>query len=296
MHVEVKRYNKKDAVELKHLIKMNFEEDSLSLLLDNANLQFAYSARWNKKLVGVMMAWKSTLHPHCTYCKILINPFYQNVDVKKTLLLKINELRSEDIPLQTSIWETAADLKSIYEKNGFSEVRRTYMPILKVADMKYIETPSKENAIIKTLSEITSNEFLYDKLVRIVKYNYEQTHLDNPIAELGLDKWKELMMSEDVILDGTYLYVDKGEREVLAYSFLHFSEEDDTFELGWCGSNNVNNIDLIPDLTKHQIDYANKENIKSIIGEFDTTDKSAMEVLRSLPFEPSPTWITYQKV
>lgn len=102
-------------------------------------------------------------------------------------------------------------------------------------------------------------------------------------------------MRKDVITDGTYLCIDSKE-EVLAYSFLHESEEDDTLEFGWCGANNVRNVDLLLDLTKYQIEYAVKNNINFIIGEFDTTDNYAMEVLESLPFESCPTWITYQKI
>lgn len=294
MQVDLKKYKKEDAVELKHFIQMNFDEEDLSLFLESDNLQFAYLAHSNEELVGVVITWKSSLHPYCTYFKILINPVYKNVNVKETLLLKINELRNKDIPLQTSIWETATDLKDFYEKSGFSELRLTYMPILKVADIKYIETRKHENVIIKTLSEIASNEFLFDKLVRFVKNNYERTHLDNPIAELGLNKWKKMIMRKDVITDGTYLCIDSKE-EVLAYSFLHDSAEDDAVEFGWCGANNIRNVDLLLDLTKYQIEYAVKNNINFIIGEFDITDKYAMEVLESLPFESCPTWITYQK-
>lgn len=52
---------------------------------------------------------------------------------------------------------------------------------------------------------------------------------------------------------------------------------------------------LIPHLTSHQIKYAINHDIKCIVGEFDTTDIHAMEVLGSFPFAPCPTWITYQK-
>ncbi|MET1014197.1 MAG: hypothetical protein ABWX61_06780 [Paenisporosarcina sp.] len=64
---------------------------------------------------------------------------------------------------------------------------------------------------------------------------------------------------------------------------------------GWCGVNGHQSIELVPQLIKKQINYAVKHNFKSLVGEFDTTDFYAMEVLRRFPFAPSPTWITYQR-
>ncbi len=56
--------------------------------------------------------------------------------VEEKLLGKIESLETIDLPLQTSIWETSVNIKELYDKNGFKEIRRTYMPTLQVYDLK----------------------------------------------------------------------------------------------------------------------------------------------------------------
>lgn len=41
--------------------------------------------------------------------------------------------------------------------------------------------------------------------------------------------------------------------------------------------------------------YVNKHGYSFIQGEFDSTSIYAMEILKSVPFNPCATWITYQK-
>jgi len=295
MQIQIKKYEREEEVQFNQLIQICFEEDYLSNMLHSSNLKFAYSAYFDNDFVGILIAWTSSFHPYCTYFRILINPFYNRINIEEKLLFKVEELRNVNVPLQTSIWETSANLKYFYENNGFMEIRRTYMPILKVSDFKDVRPYRSENYLIKTLSEVISNKILFEKLAQVVKRNYEQTHLVNPVIENGVEKWKKMILADDVVLDGTYFYVDMDEKEIIAYSFLHDSDKNDTFEFGWCGTADIKNIGLIPQLTLLQIKYASEHDIQSIIGEFDTTDKNAMEVLRSLPFAPCPTWITYQK-
>ncbi|WP_235864648.1 hypothetical protein [Ureibacillus acetophenoni] len=200
-----------------------------------------------------------------------------------------------NLPLQTSIWETSVNLKKFYEDNGFIEIRRTYMPLLKVSDAKKVLSNTSNNVAIKSLKEVMSNDLLVESLTHNVKRNYENTHLVNPVATMGIDEWKDLIFADDLVLSGSYVYLDNDEKQILAYSFLHDSEKESTLELGWCGTAGSENIELIPQLVYQQIRYAYKHDIQFILGEFDTTDKYGMEVLNYLLFAPCPTWITYQK-
>src|SRR5699024_2794068 len=97
------------------------------------------------------------------------------------------------------------------------------------------------------------------------------------------------------ISNGSYVLLDDESNEILAYTFLHESESKDTYELGWCGSSSQRNKQLITHLVFEQIRFAAKQNVKTLIGEFDTTDHFAMEVFRSFPFKTTPTWITFMK-
>src|SRR5690625_6848965 len=83
--------------------------------------------------------------------------------------------------------------------------------------------------LIKTLAEISSNKELMNKLSSLVKRNYESMHQENPIKSMDLANWKSLILAEDTILNGSYVFIDERKNEILAYSFLH---ESDTMNVG----------------------------------------------------------------
>lgn len=112
---------------------------------------------------------------------------------------------------------------------------------------------------------------------------------------MPIAKWRELILADDVIAAGSYICIDEDEKNILAYSFLHESDEEDSFDLGWCGASTTEQIQMIPQLVLHQIKYVIEQNIQFLNGEFDTTDQYAMKVLERFPFEPVPIWITVQK-
>ena len=246
-----------------------------------------------KSVANSKFSKKSCFHPNCTYFRILANPFYNILDVEENLLTKALERKKETRPWQTSFWETASKLKVVYKNNGFEEIRRTYMPKLKVSNVS--NDISCDKYIIKTLNEILPNETLTEQLTLLVKRIYEETHAVNPVAEMPIAKWRELILADDVITAGSYFCIDENEGNILAYSFLHDSDEKDAFDLGWCGALTTEHIQMIPQLVNHQIKYAIEQKTQFLNGEFDTTDLYAMKVLESFPFEPAPSWITVQK-
>lgn len=293
MSVHIKNYAREDKEQLGQLLHICLEDDYLSKVLDSPRLKFSYSAFFENQLVGILIAWKNEFHPYCTYLRLLSNPLFSN-DIEEKLLSKV-EREIEYFPLQMSIWETSTKLQGVLERSGFKEIRRTYMPTLNVSDIKNVVTlNTKENQNIKSLGEIVCNEKLIEKLTRIVKKNYQQAHLANPVAERSIETWKKMILSKDIIQNGSYVYLD-NEKNIIAYSFLHESDKKSAFELGWCGSSDSQTRSYIIHLVKRQIRYAINHDIHSIIGEFDTTDLNAMEILKQFPFLPCPTWITYQK-
>ncbi|ADY22689.1 GNAT family acetyltransferase [Bacillus paranthracis] len=112
--------------------------------------------------------------------------------------------------------------------------------------------------------------------------------------KLPLQTWQEMILADDVLLDGSFLIIDE-EHQIMAYSFLHTSEKDNTVELGWCGTHTKDDLSLLKLLVFEQFMYANKHGYSFIQGEFDSTSIYAMEILKSVPFNPCATWITYQK-
>ncbi|MBU8567957.1 hypothetical protein KM914_16280 [Virgibacillus pantothenticus] len=297
MQIIIKEYDKTDAVQLKNLLDLSFEDEGLLSIVKNSKFKFAYSAFINDKLVGVIFGWESSFHPYCIYFRILSNLFYKMDDVEEKLLSKVESSVTIESPMQTSIWETSINVKNIYERNGFKEIRRTFMPVLKVSDFKEEVLPfnDKNNYMIKTLSEISPNNELMEKLSLVVRRSYEETHKENAVVDMEPDGWKKLILADDTVFDGSYLFLDTSGKKILAYSFLHESDVENLYELGWCGCSNKQFKRLIPQLILQQIKYSINQNVRSIVGEFDTTDSYAMEVLKTFPFAPCPAWITYQK-
>lgn len=295
MQINIKKYEKADEDQFTSLIDLCFEEQYLLSIVYSSKLKFAYSAFYNNKLIGIMVAWTNSLHPYCTYFRILCNPFYKSLRVEEQFLANVEKFNTTNLPLQTSIWETSIYLRDVYEKNGFHEIRRTYMPILKVADVKDDYPHVSEKYILKNIAEVSLNDRLVDQLTLLLKSNYEKTHVANPVVEKGLDEWRDLIFAEDLLPSGSFIYLDKDEEVIVAYSFLHESDREDTVELGWCGTSERYDLEFIPQLVLEQIKYAIKHHTPFIKGEFDTTDRYALEVLNNFPFTPCPTWITYQK-
>src|SRR5690625_102694 len=293
MSIVIKRYNKADEKQLQSLISMSFEEASVVNIVRTSRVEFAYSAFVSNKLVGAIFGWKNKFHPNCMYFRIVSHPFYVHYPIEEKLLNKAKNIKHH--PLITSIWETSARLKSLYIKNGFKEMRRTYMPKLYLTNdiVREIKNRDKNNYFIKSLAEISSNKELMNKLTSLVKRNYESMHQENPIKSMDLANWKSLILAEDTILNGSYIFVNEKQSEIIAYSFLHESDTMNVVELGWCGCIDNRYKHLIPQLIFQQIKYCLSQNINSLLGEFDTTDHYAMEVLKSFPFTPCPTWITY---
>ncbi|PHA02166.1 GNAT family acetyltransferase [Bacillus wiedmannii] len=290
----IEKYSRSNELQVKQLIDLYNEDSYLFHLLRENKTKCAYIAYYKKDVVGVFFTWNSNFHPYCTYFRMYTNPFYSELHIEQFLLNEILKRENFKLPLQTSIWETSAHLKAFFEEHNFTEIRRTYMPILDVRKIITINTMLHSNYAVQSLSNILSNNSFFEKLAYVVKTNYEETHLANPVSSFPLEAWKEQILADDVLLDGSFVIIDE-ETEIIAYSFLHTSEKDNTVELGWCGTHNTENASLLKLLVFKQAMYANTHGYSFIQGEFDSTSIYAMEILKSFPFNPCATWITYQK-
>lgn len=203
MQITINNYEEKEIEQIKQLFKLCFEDEFLLNIVNSAQLKFAYTAFIDNKLVGFVFAWRSNFHPNCTYFRILVNPFYKSLNIEELLLSKVENLKMEDLPLQTSVWENSKNLISMYIDHGFKEIRRTFSPTLHVSDLTEYPLNTRDKSHIRTLEEVLHNEVLIKKLTHLVKRNYERTHVVNPVANFALDKWKELIFADDVIQNGS---------------------------------------------------------------------------------------------
>ncbi|GKV68651.1 hypothetical protein NCCP2716_11490 [Sporosarcina sp. NCCP-2716] len=266
----------------------------LELLQDN-KCEFAFSAEVQGKLAAVLFGWKSRFHPHCTYIKTVSDPELADDESLSSLLAEADRYEALSYPLQTSIWETAPGLKSVYTGNGFTEIRRTYMPELLLSHVPLEEPPEKrlDGQAVQSIAELSEDARM--QVVSLAKRIYEETHQVNPPADRSVSEWEQVVFAEDTIEDGSFVWMDTKADEIIAYSFLHTSEKVGAYELGWCGYIKEADPSILSELVRHQLYYAAIHHIHTLIGEFDTTDPYATEVLKRFPFAPCATLITYQK-
>ncbi|MDQ0351690.1 hypothetical protein J2R98_001507 [Alkalibacillus filiformis] len=292
MSISTMQYDDDHKNELVKLLDFCHEDNTLLHILNSPSLKFAYSAYYDHQLIGIALVWTSSIHPHCTYFRILTIPDYGAED---KLLNKLTNQKEVQAPLQTSICESSNHLRRLYEAHHFQEIRRTYLPTLKLSQLDVPEPPTNTQYVLKSLKDLSLDEAKLNQLITVVKNNYERTHQANPVAKLDTDQWKQMILAYDTILDGSYIYFDR-DANVVAYSFLHESDEESTYELGWCGVAEGYSRNIIPTLITHQIQYAVNCGVQHLIGEFDTTDDHAMEVFNHFPFSSSPALITYREV
>lgn len=199
MQIIIKKYESKDEKQLKKLLQLCFEDEILLTIIQSTKLNFIYSAKLEDTLVGIMFAWESNFHPFCTYFRILIDPTYNSLNIEEQFLSKLEELKIENVPLQTSIWETSNKLVRFYRNNGFNEIRRTYSSILKVANVVKNTPNIQVNYQILTLEEVLQNKILMNQLIQLVKRIYIKTHIANPVANFDEETWREMIFAEDTI-------------------------------------------------------------------------------------------------
>ncbi|NEY99121.1 GNAT family N-acetyltransferase [Heyndrickxia shackletonii] len=305
MKISIEQYNSNYKDSINQLLFVCYVDDNDSKMYFERGRQSplnicTYIAKNNEEVIAAITAWKTTFHPYCTYFSILLHPLYRKAGIEKLLLKYVEAFNSNAIPLQTSIWETFYSLKDFYDKNSFSEIRRTYIASLNISSLVNVETQFiQKNCFpktsIKSLRDILNNVDLKENLVPFVKKIYEITHEANPPGIHDLTKWEKLIFDEDTLLDGSYIAIT-DENKILGFALLHTGENPNVLEFGWRGAAESIDINLVILLTIYQTRYARKNGYKIIKGEIDTTDIYSLEMLKFFPFSPSPSLITYQKL
>lgn len=264
--------------------------------LQNKNDIYIYEASKDTEMAGFITGWKSEFHPYCTYFAMITKP-HSGFEIETGLIEALCNDKKFELPLQTSIWETSYRLKSFYENAGFLEVRRTYLPVLRTEKIDiqqdFPDFNDQELCIID-LNSLSNQEELKYKLIKLVKENYESIHTVNPVGVHSYEKWESLIFNEDTIQSGSYIMLK--ENEILAYSFLHYSDTPHQFEFGWRGTKENTDIRLMLMLTACQINYALENGVKYIQAEIDNTDLFSLEMLKYFPFSPAPSLLTYQRI
>lgn len=162
------------------------------------------------------------------------------------------------------------DIRHSLKKNEFTEIRRTYMPVIrsfKVDVNKAFADIVTQDLTVIDFKCIQNKQELKISLINLIKENYSKVHAENPLGEHNHDKWEELIFNEDVVQEGSYIILMND--EIVAYSLLHYSDTSNKYEFGWRGTSEKADIRFVLLLTAHQLNFAEANGVEFIEAEID---------------------------
>ncbi|HSO57656.1 MAG TPA: hypothetical protein VLQ66_05395, partial [Paenisporosarcina sp.] len=120
---------------------------------------------------------------------------------------------------------------------------------------------------------------------------YTNTHLDNPVADMPITAWTNMIMADVLEVISLVLVV---EDEVRAFSLMYEGDKADSWELGWNGVTSKEPPLILKKMLEHQIRIGQRHGIHTIEKENDSTDDFAQYVLKDIPHQIIKTLYSYK--
>jgi GNAT superfamily N-acetyltransferase len=254
------------------------------------------------RTVGFGTAWTNPFHPHALYVSVNVHPAMRGQGFGSQLLEALEQFNTRRLPLQGCTWETSVAGVRFLEQRGFVPVRRTWEPILDVADVDVDALSHFEERCVDLGYAILNLTDLVDrpdheaKMAALLAEVYTATHSINPPRTMALQGWIDRLREDPPVNEATALAV-QGDRYV-ALSAAH-PDAPESLTITWAGvSEGVrqHERELMLALTLRQVLYAVRQGATSLQGEFDSTNPWSMIQLGALPFRPAPCWVTFQRL
>ncbi|WP_339249316.1 hypothetical protein NSQ43_08635 [Sporosarcina sp. FSL W8-0480] len=242
-----------------------------------------YSVQNDEEIIVVASTHKSSWHPYCIYVQFAFDLI--RVD-EQALLSMITKLQDKyDEPIFILLDDRFYRLTKLLSQKAFRMIRKT--------EIIHIEPVSKGEIVqddrILTVNEIWNDDIRMNSLVELCKKTYTETHLDNPVANLPMDSWRDAT-TDGLMKEHSYVIVEG--QEVIGFSLMYEAEQK-SWELGWVG---VADLTILTDLDKlihRQIEDAVKNGIAFIEKEVDSTCPYSQHICKKLRFEVPETLYAY---
>ncbi|WP_150284454.1 hypothetical protein [Rummeliibacillus sp. TYF-LIM-RU47] len=250
--------------------------------INSNNYEELFVALKDSSIEGIGISWTNSNHPTAKYIDFC---FAIPIPQLMERLLKYTAPHNKVI---LSCWEDEIDKIGIAKESGFSVFRKTYMERYSI---KYIMNRLQATPIPHTgysLREVLKDARLTEDLFRLLKHNYEQTHLANEAKDVSWELWREKLLNDNPDLDLSYIIVN--DNQISAYMFLH-KTEDYHYEVGWMGKRR--HVDILPGLLKKQLIDLEAEGIQTVEFEIDTTDYFAYEFCEILDLKYKKSWDSF---
>ncbi|MEX3747155.1 hypothetical protein [Lysinibacillus xylanilyticus] len=230
---------------------------------------------------GIGISWTSPFHPYAKYIDVIANDsFYE-------LMNHLLAATATYDKIILSCWDHELEKIQLLKQFQFKLFRKTYIETYEICPLlKQLEQEQSTQTLIPLL-EILKEPTLEQNLFKLLKYNYEQTHLDNPAKDVPWQTWKEILLDDTPDINLSFVAVE--ENKVLAYIFLHPVSQDH-YEIGWVGENNPTNLLHI---LKQQLIQLQRQGVKTVEFEIDTTNHMAWQFAALLQLEKKKSWNSY---
>lgn len=230
---------------------------------------------------GIGISWTNPFHPYAKYIDVIANGSSYEL---MNRLLAVNATHDKII---LSCWDNELEKIQLLKQFHFRLFRKTYIETYEASPLlKQLEQEQPSQTLIPLL-EILNEPILEQNLFKLLKCNYEQTHLDNPVKEVPWKTWKEILLDDKPDFNLSLVAVE--ENKVMAYIFLHPVSQDH-YEIGWVGENNPTN--LLP-ILKQQLIQLQRKGVKTVEFEIDTTNHMAWQFAELLQLEKKKSWNSY---
>ncbi|MGB2991401.1 MAG: hypothetical protein WBB47_02090, partial [Paenisporosarcina sp.] len=246
-----------------------------------------FSLQTTGEIQMVACAFESIWHPVCTYIQVAYDFTSSNKAALHELLTYLQT--HVERPLLFKIDGRFTQLSSVLIESNYTMIRQTDICSIDVRTVHVEGMMLPDNVL--TLHDLMKTPHLHDQFISLCKDVYTNTHLNNPVADLPITAWTN-MITADVLEEISSVLV--VEDEVRAFSLIYKGDRTDSWELGWNGVRSKEPPFILKEMLEHQIRIGQRHGIHFIEKENDSTDPFSQYVLKDIPHQVIKTLYSYK--
>ncbi len=245
------------------------------------------------KIVGISTYWKNGFHPYSLSFAAYLSPNFSASELERVYLQIVADLtkKAQQENCQALItYDYAPQLlfNFLAQDDGFNLIRKTVEPKMSLQSaIEGLAPLKKSNLKVITLRQLQHDSEMREKIAQISFRDYQRNHLANPVAEIPLAEWDNMVFA-DQLEDAPLALVSMNQIEAYCFSFEDNPKE---LTLGWMGAGDLSRL---MELQQILLLWANR-NFQVLSGEFDSTDQLSMKTYQQYAFELCPVYETYLK-
>lgn len=229
---------------------------------------------------------KNQYHPDALYLRFAIF----DRDLESDTLIKMYDKFKKVLPSSNIILQVHRNFEmyeSFISANDFVEFRKTYEPEVDIHNMV-----SRSNAV-KNNGRNNDREFtLTEELLDEIKNVYEEAHKDNPVIDMGLSEWEDII-DDDLDMKNSIVIYDHPD-EIAGFMLIYDSGETSK-DVGDCYFRNHEGKQNLTAEFYNKLRSLQEEGYKQINLEVDSTDKYAYEFFHEVIKDEEPSLISFIK-